>query len=70
MTLDPTGHVVVQDKVKTSVPGVFAAGDIMEPFYKQAIVAAGTGCTATLAAERYLLETRQHRCPTIKIEPR
>ena len=70
LTLDPTGHVVVQDKVKTSVPGVFAAGDIMEPFYKQAIVAAGTGCTATLAAERYLLETRQHRCPTIKIEPR
>ncbi len=63
LTLDPTGHIVTHDKVKTSVPGVFAAGDIMEPFYKQAITAAGTGCTAALAAERYLLETRQHRCP-------
>ncbi len=63
LTLDPTGHIVVHDKVKTSVPGVFAAGDIMEIIYKQAITAAGTGCTAALAAERYLLETRQHRCP-------
>ena len=61
--MDPTGHIVVHDKVKTSVPGVFAAGDIMEPIYKQAITAAGTGCTAALAAERYLLETRQHRLP-------
>lgn len=65
LTLDPTGHIVVHDKVKTSVPGVFAAGDIMEPIYKQAITAAGTGCTAALAAERYLLETKQHRCPTL-----
>lgn len=64
LILDPTGHIVVQDKVKTSVTGVFAAGDIMEPVYKQAITAAGTGCTAALAAERYLLATRQHRSPS------
>jgi thioredoxin reductase (NADPH) len=63
LTLDHTGHIVVHDKVKTSVPGVFAAGDIMEPLYKQAITAAGIGCTAALAAERYLIDTRQHRCP-------
>lgn len=63
LTLDHIGHIVVHEKVKTSVPGVFAAGDIIEPIYKQAITAAGTGCTAALAAERYLIETRQHRCP-------
>lgn len=61
LVLDPSGHIVVHDKVKTSVEGVFAAGDIMDPGYKQAIVAAGLGCTASLAAERYLLETRQHK---------
>lgn len=64
LTLDPTGHIVVYDKVKTSVPGVFAAGDIIEPLYKQAITAAGTGCTAALAAEQYLMATNQHRSPS------
>lgn len=61
LDLDPTGHIVVHEKVKTSIAGVFSAGDIMDPGYKQAIVAAGLGCSAALAAERYLLETRQHR---------
>jgi thioredoxin reductase (NADPH) len=64
LTLDPTGHIAVQDKVKTSVPGVFAAGDIIEPLYKQAITAAGTGCQAALAAERHLIATKQHRSPS------
>lgn len=63
LTLDHTGHVIVHDKVKSSVPGVFAAGDIMEPIYNQAITAAGLGCTAAIAAERYLLETRIHKGP-------
>lgn len=61
ISLDPTGHILVHDKVKTSVEGVFACGDIMDPGYKQAIVAAGLGCTASMAAERYLLETKQHK---------
>ena len=64
LTLDHTDHIVVHDKVKTSVSGVFAAGDIMEPLYKQAITAAGIGCTAALAAEHYLITTRQHYCPS------
>ncbi len=62
--VDRTGHIVVHDEVKTSVAGVFAAGDIMEPIFKQAIVAAGHGCTAALAAEDYLLATKQHRRPS------
>jgi thioredoxin reductase (NADPH) len=64
LDLDITGHIIVNDKVKTSVQGVFAAGDIIEPLYKQAITAAGSGCMAALAAERYLMATKQHRSPS------
>ena len=53
VALDARGYVVV-DHGKTSVPGVFAAGDCADPAYKQAVVAAGAGATAALEAEHFL----------------
>jgi thioredoxin reductase (NADPH) len=54
--MDQIGYIIPHDETKTSVDGVFFAGDNQDRRYKQAITAAGAGCKAALDAEKYLME--------------
>ncbi len=68
LELDASGYIVADKRQRTSVPGVFAAGDVQDPWFRQVVIAAGAGAAAAIEAGRFLAEkayeereARQHQ---------
>jgi thioredoxin reductase (NADPH) len=68
LELDERGYIVVDRYQRTSVPGVFAAGDCHDHTFRQAITAAGFGCAAAIMAERWLGELEDKGYEALKAD--
>ena len=70
LALDEDGHLIVDKKMRTNVPGVFAAGEIMDKVYKQVATSVGQGCSAAMQATRFLEEMEAEGMPALAEDPR
>jgi thioredoxin reductase (NADPH) len=59
LELDEWGYIVSNHRQETNIPGVFVAGDVQDPLYRQIVVAAGTGAIAAMEVEKFLGEYPQ-----------
>ena len=70
LALDEDGHLVVDKQMRTNVPGVFAAGEIMDKVYKQVATSVGQGCAAAMQATRFLEQMEAEGMPSLAMDPR